>query len=124
MSDQTFDELAVKYLQSEQGTKYYADKCRMVEYWLTKFAGHGIRSLTTSVIKAALPTTSQVAWLTKRLSTSTQNRYLSCINRMLSVAVELEWLVNNPKLKMGRESKVNVRWITREEAQKLLGACF
>jgi integrase len=119
--DHTFDELAVKYLRSELGSKYYRSKCTMVEYWLTQFSGRGLRSLTTSVIKTALPTTLQVERLASRkMSTATQNRYLSCINRMLTMAVELEWLVNNPKLKMGREPKINVRWITSLEAQKLL----
>jgi integrase len=120
--DHTFDELAVKYLRSEIGSKYYRAKAIMVEYWLAQFSGRGLRSLTTSVIKAGLPTTLQVERLaTRKMATATQNRYLSCINRMLTLAVELEWLVNNPKLKMGREAKVNVRWITPQEAQKLLG---
>jgi integrase len=119
--DRSFEELAVKYLRSELGSKYYRARANMVEYWLTQFSGRGIRSLTTSVIKAALPSTLQVERLNSRkMATSTQNRYLSCINRMLTLAVELEWIVNNPKLKMGKESKVNVRWITPQEAQDLL----
>lgn len=122
--DHSFDELCVKYLRSIKATKYYSDRAMMVEFWLSKFSGRPLRSLTAGDIKAALPTHRVYTdgRTTVALSASTQNRYLAAISVMLSLAVEMEWLTVAPKLKRNREPKVNVRWITPAQASALVAA--
>lgn len=122
--DHQFDELCVRYLRSIRGTKYYNDRATIVEFWLSKFSGRWLRSLTASEIKAALPThrTFTDGRPTIILSGATQNRYLAGVSVMLNLAVELEWLKAAPKVKRNRESKVNVRWITQAQASELVQA--
>lgn len=122
--DHSFDELCVKYLRSIKGVKYYADRAMMVEFWLSKFSGRQLRSLTAGDIKEALPThrTYTDGRPTVTLSASTQNRYLATISVMLNLAVELEWLTTVLKVKRHREPKVNVRWITPEQATNVIQA--
>lgn len=120
--DRLFDELCVKYLKSIQGSKYYSAQATRVEFWLSKFHGQTLRSLTAGEIKAALPThrVYDDGRATVALSGATQNRYLATISVMLSLAQELEWIDSSPKIKRFAESKVNVRWITVEQAQALV----
>ena len=122
--DHSFDELCVKYLRSIKGTKYYNERAGMVEFWLGKFTGRPLRSLTAGDIKEALPThrVYDDGRPTIALSASTQNRYLASISVILALAVDLEWLTAAPKMKRHREPKVNVRWITPEQAQSLVAA--
>lgn len=123
--DHSFDELVVTYLKSLKGDKYYDAKARMAGFWVDHFKGMPLRNITASMIKSALPTlttpTSRTA-KPKPIAPATQNRYLASIGRMMSLAVELEWLEYAPKVKAKREPRVNVRWITHEEAERLI-AC-
>jgi integrase len=124
--DHPFDELVVAYLKSIKGDRYYSAKAKMAEYWLEKFSGKSVRSLTTRIITEALPSrkrTQRPVDIAPAMSPATQNRYLASIGKMLSIAVELEWLDASPRIKRGRESRVNVRWITQEEASTLIAAC-
>jgi integrase len=119
-----FDELCVEYLKSELGSKYYHARATMVAYWLGRFSGQPISSLTNSAIKAALPTKLLVEHLADRdMAPATQNRYLSCISKMLSLAIELEWIEHKPAVKLKREPKARIRWLTDLEVARLLAAC-
>lgn len=120
--DHTFDELCVKYLKSITGIKYYSDRAMMVEFWLTKFSGRVLRSLTAGDIKAALPShrVYDDGRATVALQGATQNRYLAVMGVMMSLAQELEWVDTVPRVKRLAEARVNVRWITVEQAQALV----
>jgi integrase len=122
--DHKFEELAITYLKSIQGDKYYDAKAKMVGFWVDHFKGKPLRSISASMIKAALPVMSSAASTTKpkQITPATQNRYLASIGKLMSVAVELEWIDFAPKVKAKREPKVNVRWITHQEAERLI-AC-
>ena len=54
---------------------------------------------------------------------STVNRYLAVIRAVLNTARDdWEWIDKAPKIKEFREPKIHVRWITPDEAQRLLTA--
>ncbi|MBD2859960.1 tyrosine-type recombinase/integrase [Spongiibacter sp. KMU-158] len=54
-------------------------------------------------------------------SPSTANRYLALIRAILRAAwQDWEWIDRVPRVKLYREEKIRVRWITREEAARLI----
>lgn len=58
-----------------------------------------------------------------RCANSTKNRYLALIRAILyKAAHEWEWIDTAPKLTLYKESTHRIRWITPEEADRLLGA--
>lgn len=69
------------------------------------------------------------AFRAKRLAdgikTTTVNRNLAVLKRLLNVAIDWDLLQENPvrRVKMAREDNARMRFLTREEAGKLLDAC-
>ncbi len=56
-------------------------------------------------------------------SKSTKNRYLALIRAILNKAAnEWMWLHKAPKLPLFKENKRRIRWITKEEADRLIAA--
>lgn len=119
----TFEEAAVLAIKDAEGQANYNAKLKHIEYWRSVFSGRAICSLTSSEIISALPThqayTNRPA---KKLANATQNRYLSTMRRVMNLAKQAHWIDVVPHLSRKRERKVNIRWITQTEADKLLRA--
>ena len=116
-----FEEACVLLLRESKGQADYATKVRHVRYWRNQFAGRTICSLTTQMILDALPThQSRRDRRAQPLSRATQNRYLSTIRRMLSLAVEAGWIASAPTLRARRETNSRIKWMTHEQAQLFL----
>jgi len=119
----TFEQAAVRFLREYEGHKSHATHKRHITYWRGQFAGRTIASLTTNEIKDALPTHVVRKHQTKRkVKPATRNRHLSTIRRMLNLCREWGWINSVPVLRPEKEPKVRVRWITRDEALRLLNA--
>lgn len=119
----TFDEAALRFLAASEGQKDYAAKARHVKYWRGVFAGKAVRSLTTQQIIDALPThVTRKHQATRVVRPATRNRYLSTIRRLLNLCAEWGWMGPPPKLRPAKEPKVRIRWITQDEARRLLTA--
>lgn len=109
-------------LKKSEGQQDYGVKLRHVDYWNSVFAGRTISSLKSEEIFRNLPT----HWIgtrvkePRKLSNATKNRYLSTIRRIFSVAKEIEWVATAPRLSTFGEPKVNIRWLTKEDAQVML----
>lgn len=118
----TFEQAALQMLERSEGQQDYDVKLRHVGYWTSVFAGRFISSLKSEEIFRHLPT----HWIgarvksPRRLSNATKNRYLSTIRRIFSVAQEIGWITTSPRLTTFREPKVNIRWLTKEDANALL----
>lgn len=121
--DRTFEEAAVRFLQSSEGQRDYKTKVRHVRYWRDQFAGMVVSSLTTEKVLDALPTHQVHKYKGKqKLSPSTRNRYLSTIRRILSLCEEWRWIYKAPKLRAASEPEVRIRWLTEDEAHRLINA--
>jgi len=119
----TFEQASVRFLREYEGHKSYAAHKRHITYWRDQLAGRTISSLTTNDIKDVLPTHVICAHQERRKVTpATRNRYLSTIRRMLNLCREWGWIASVPVLRAQKEPKVRIRWITRDEALRLLGA--
>ncbi|MDP1765552.1 MAG: site-specific integrase, partial [Methylotenera sp.] len=59
-----------------------------------------------------------------KVKNSTINRMLEVVNAILRKAVyEWDWLDKAPKVFMLPKTKSRIRWITQEEAERLISAC-
>ena len=95
-----FEEAAVRFLHISEGQRDYKTKVRHVRYWRDVFAGHPVSSLTTERIMDALPTYQVHKHKgPQKLAPATKNRYLSTIQRILSLCEEWRWIHKAPKLR-------------------------
>lgn len=54
------------------------------------------------------------------LSNATINRKIAALSKMLTAAVDREWLVKKPKMERKKEGVGRIRWITEQEEDDLL----
>jgi integrase len=120
----TFDDAALRYLKEQTRKADYETKVGHVRHFRAALGGHRLLdTLTRDEIMAALPDQDRRTTRAKALSNATRNRYLATIRAMLNDAAgEWEWMDRAPKLEDLPESGKRVRWITRDEAQRLLRA--
>lgn len=119
----TFDEAALRFLTEHVGTVDYTNKAIHIRHFRDAFAGRKLNSITRDEIFSALPEVSGRNKEPTRLSSTTKNRYISTIRCMLNTAMrEWEWIDKVPTLSEFATGPKRIRWITRDEAQRLIGA--
>lgn len=119
--DYTFEEAALNLLKLSEGQRDYKVKVRHVAHWNNIFSGRILSSITTEEILKAVPDFRVFDDRPKlKLSNATKNRYLSTIKRLFTLAEQADWIVKRPHIPMFKEPKINVRWITKEQAGLLL----
>lgn len=120
----TFDEAALRFLQEHAGTADYVNKVLHVRHFREHFGGRKLDTLTRDEIFEALPKVDSRMREPRPVSNTTKNRYLSTMRTLLTTAVDMwEWIERSPKLpELKTGATRRVRWITREEAQRLLAA--
>ena len=113
----TWQEAVVRWLKETDHKKDHEkdkDKFR----WLNPYLGHFfLDEITRDVIDDIRDAKLAEA------SPSTVNRYLAVIRAVLNTARDdWEWIDRAPKVKLLTEPKKSVRWITPDEAQRLIAA--
>lgn len=110
----TWDEAALKWLQESEKATLDEDKAKL--RWLQPF----LRTKPLDSVGREL--IGEIARIkAEQASPSTANRYLALIRAILrKAAFEWEWIERVPKVKLFREAKRRVRWITPEQAKTLL----
>ena len=111
----TWDEAALRFLEEAEGKPILKDYKRQIAFWTEHFRECDLGAVTRQ----------QAADLVEKKikSPATRNRYIACLRALLRKAVSVwEWLDRAPTLRTYREPKKRVRWISREEAEKLLAA--
>lgn len=116
----TYKEAVVRYLKEQTAKRNYINFVGHLRHFGTFFEGRTIDSLTSAEILGALPEKCGRWDDNKTASVATRNRYLATIRGMLNAAVRWEWLDRAPVLRAAKESNKRIRWITKEEAQRLL----
>ena len=112
--DYTWDDAGVRWLSERShkaDLKHDVEKLR----WLQDFfRGVTLRDMHREFIVAAIER--------KKVETTpaTANRYLALVRAILRCCVEWEWLDHVPMLRQYKESTRRIRWLTREEAGRLL----
>lgn len=112
----TWDEAAYKWLiESQHKATHEEDKAKI--RWLqTFFRGRLLMEIDREFIGKVGSIKAEQS------SQSTANRYLALIRAILrKAAYDWEWIDKPPKVKLYREAKRRIRWITPAQAQTLLG---
>jgi integrase len=119
----TFDEAALRFLQEHIGTVDYTNKAIHVRHFREFFAGRALDSITRDEVVSALPQFSGTSKQPKPLTSTTKNRYLGTMRALFNTAMhEWEWIDRVPKLSELKTGPKRIRWITRDEAIRLLQA--
>lgn len=122
----TFEEAAIQLLKMSASDKDYSTKQNHIAYWRECFSGRTLCSLTSEEIINNIPThhrdKNNEYILNKPLTKSTQNRYLSTLKRLFSLALKAGRIERIPQFEMLKEPAVRVRWITQEKAKELVQA--
>ncbi|WP_368647320.1 tyrosine-type recombinase/integrase [Castellaniella ginsengisoli] len=121
--DRTYDEAAIRFLAACEGQSDYDSKARYIEYWRQYLGRLAISQITTDDILGNLPThkTHKHKEPTP-LKPATKNRYLATIRTMLNMCATWGWIIKAPHLPAMKGPKRRIRWITHEQAQRLIAA--
>lgn len=113
----TWDEAALRWLTETSHKASHLQDVKQVAWLQQFFRGRFLHDLTRDVI-------SQVAEVKlKESSPATANRYLAMIRAILRrAALDWEWIERPPVIKLYREAKRRVRWITPDQVKTLLDA--
>jgi len=117
----TFDEACLRFLTEHIGTVDYTNKVIHMRHFRDIFRGRKLDSITRDEVFSALPTVNARTKKPKPLSNTSKNRYLGTIRGMFNTARDKwEWLDKVPALQELTIGTKRIRWITRDEAQRLL----
>lgn len=112
----TWDDAGYKYLiETQHKATHNEDKRKLL--WLQQF----LRGIPLAEIDRDLIGRIGEAKI-RDASPSTANRFLALIRAVLrKAALEWEWIDKVPKIRLYKEAKRRVRWLTPEQVQRLLG---
>jgi integrase len=111
----SWDDAGVKYLKETAHKRTHEEDRRKLR-WLQQFLrGKPLREVNRMLVQ-------QIAEAkVKESSAQTANRYLALIRAILRKAAhEWEWIDSAPKVRLYPEPKGRIRWLTPEQARKLL----
>ncbi len=111
-----WEEAVVRWLKEKAHKASLADD-RLHLRWLDRYLrGKELTTITRSVIDSLIE-----ARLTEDISNATVNRTMEVVRAVLrKAATEWEWIDRAPVVRMLPEPKRRIRWLTREEADRLL----
>ncbi|MCK3658522.1 integrase [Pasteurellaceae bacterium Pebbles2] len=115
--ERTVEEALIRFLQEAEHQKDVESKVWHAKYWRSVIGNKTLNTLTSDDIYNNMPTHSKSG---RKLSPSTQNRYRTSIMRALNLAKQAGWVDSIPYIERNKEPKKRVRWITREEANRLI----
>ncbi|MBN3853796.1 site-specific integrase [Paraburkholderia sp. Ac-20340] len=118
-----FEEGAARFLRERMEKTTITSMTAHMMYFCGIFGGRDLASITRSEIMAAIPVDAVRVGRKAPLTAGTRNRYLSTIRAMFyDAAKEWEWIEKAPNLPELEEPTGRIRWITRDEAKRLLRA--
>lgn len=114
----TWQEAVIRYLAETVGkTTQVTDKTHL--RWLDPY----LQNLTLDQINRDLLDRIMAKRMAEKVQNSTVNRTMEVVRAVLrKAAFDWEWLDRVPKVRMLPEPKRRIRWITRDEAERLISA--
>lgn len=110
----SWDEAALRFLREAEGKATLKDYKRHIAFWTEHFRGRQLDTIgrleVADLIEAYAGTP------------ATRNRYIASVRAVLMKAAVWEWLERAPKLKTYREPRHRVRWLEKDEAERLMTA--
>lgn len=119
----TWDEAAVRMLKESMHLADYKNRILIVSHFRTFFGNRPLESITKDEIYKALPEWDRRCKKElKPVARATRNKYLATMRIMFKLAAEKwEWIDRAPKFEDEKLANRRVRWITKTEAQRLIG---
>lgn len=119
----TFEDAALRFLTEHAGTVDYTNKAIHMRHFRNFFAGRQLDSITRDEIMQALPQASAKSKKVTPVTNSTKNRYIASMRALFNIAMhEWEWIDAAPRLTELKTGPKRIRWIDRDEAQRLLSS--
>lgn len=109
----SWDEAVVRYLKEAEKRSLDDDRLRLRKLHPT-FTGRPLHEITSDEIKEAVLALPDI-------TNATRNRYLTVVRTLLRKAAnEWGWIDAPPFIKLFKEPDRRIRWITREQADRLI----
>ncbi len=112
--DYHWDDAGLRWLDEKAHKASFADDVQRLQWFQQYFRGYRLVDLNKQVIMKT------VEIKRKESSTATANRYLALIRAILRQCVEWDWIDVAPSLKDYPEAQRRIRWLTQDEARRLL----
>lgn len=113
--DRSWKEAAIRWVKETGHKRTHAHDIAKLRYLDKYLGGLMLSQITRDVIQEIGERKADEA------TTSTANRYLALIRAILRRARDdWEWIDHVPKVRLYRESGRRIRWVTREQADRLL----
>lgn len=111
----TWDEAALRWLKEMGSKASIANDITAIRYFTKLWRGQHLADIGRDQIAKAVESL--------KCEDSTRNRYVACVRAILTRAAK-EWgvLQTIPPVRTYKESKRRIRWITQEEANRLIDA--
>ncbi|CAI1139901.1 site-specific tyrosine recombinase XerC [Serratia ficaria] len=141
----SFEEACLRWLDEKENKRSLDDDKVKMEFFITKFSGRDIGTITgeevTRIVSKMTDRNHKRKWLIRRdaairdgkaipdfkekaLSAGTKSHYLSFMRSLLRAAAnEWGWIKNAPVIKTKKPVSKRIRWLTREEANRLIECC-
>lgn len=142
LPQRTFEECCIRWIREKENKKTLDDDKTKIEYFLTKFSGRAISSITADEIyesvscmenrkhrqiwemkkEAAIKKGVEPPKYTpKQVSLATRSQYLSFIRSLLRTATnDWRWMETCPSIKTNKPLSKRIRWLTKDEANRLI----
>lgn len=110
-----WEEAVIRWLQETEHKATHTEDIAKLRWLDSHLAGCKLTDISRDMIQSIAAIKRQEA------SAATANRYLALIRAILRRAErEWEWLPKSPALRFYREASRRIRWITREQAERLI----
>lgn len=115
----SWQEAVVRYLAAKKSLRSVRDVKRICRVLDPMLRDKALAEIDGDVVWSITERLSR-----RKISSATVNRYLATIRGILRMARdEWQWIDNFPKIKLLPGEVARDRWLTREEADRLLAAC-
>jgi integrase len=114
--ERTWKEAVVQFLKETEHKASRRDDLQKLKWLNLRFG----KLFLTQVTREKIAKVGEVK--RKEASPATANRYLALIRTIMrKAALEWEWILQAPKIRLYPEIKRRIRWLTKGEADRLLG---
>ena len=112
----TWDEAGVRWLDEKAHKRSLKDDIKMLRWLQPYLRGKNLTEIDRSIVDQIVREK-----MKGRVTPATVNRVLALLRSIMRKCVEWGWIDGAPMIRLIPEPKRRVRWLTHQEAEKLMG---
>jgi len=118
----TWDDAVKRYVSEKADKRTIEHDKAMLRWSLPVLQGKELSAINNEMLEKIieLRRTGESTRTPNGVSNATINRHTEAIQRVLNMAVQWEWITSAPKIRKLKESAGRLRWLTKEEQQRLI----